>query len=82
MRQVADENLCVAEAVRRGATIEPPDGVPAMEPPLAELAHLDVDLLAIVEQDMYPCPPDQPLPIAERTRVFFNGCGLGPWPRR
>ena len=31
---------------------------------------------------MYPCPPDQPLPIAERTRVVFNGCGLGPTPRR
>ncbi|MEQ4724224.1 TIM barrel protein [Nonomuraea sp. B19D2] len=78
VRQVRAENLCFAEAVRRGAMIEPPTGIPAMEPLLAELGRLDVDLFAIVEQDLYPCPPDMPLPIATRTRTYFNGCGLRP----
>jgi len=36
---------------------------------------LDVELFAIVEQDMYPCPPDKPLPIAQRTRAFLRSCG-------
>ncbi|MFI7699708.1 TIM barrel protein [Nonomuraea sp. NPDC049480] len=78
VRQVREENLCFAEAVRRGAMIEPPTGIPAMEPLLAELGRLDADLFAIVEQDLYPCPPDVPLPIATRTRTYLNGCGLRP----
>ncbi|MGN9847145.1 TIM barrel protein [Nonomuraea sp. H19] len=78
VRQVREENLCFAEAVRRGAMIEPPSGIPAMEPLLAELGRLDADLFAIVEQDLYPCPTDTPLPIATRTRKYFNGCGLRP----
>ncbi|MGW1072708.1 sugar phosphate isomerase/epimerase family protein [Streptomyces sp. NPDC002537] len=63
-------------AVRQGVMCEPPRGVPALEPVLAAAAKLDADLFAIVEQDMYPCPPDRPLPIARRTRNFLRGCGL------
>ncbi|AXG82490.1 sugar phosphate isomerase/epimerase family protein [Streptomyces paludis] len=62
-------------AVGRGVMCEPPTGVPALEPVLAAAAKLDVDLFAIVEQDMYPCPPDKPLPIATRTRQFLRSCG-------
>ncbi|MBT2510638.1 TIM barrel protein [Streptomyces sp. ISL-98] len=62
-------------AVGRGVMCEPPGGVPALEPVLAAARRLDVDLFAIVEQDMYPCPPDKPLPIAQRTRDFLRSCG-------
>ncbi len=62
-------------AVRQGVMCEPPRGVPALEPVLAAAQKLGVDMFAIVEQDMYPCPPDQPLPIATRTRRFLRGCG-------
>ncbi len=62
-------------AVGRGVMCEPPAGVPALEPVLAAAGRLDVDLFAIVEQDMYPCPPDRPLPIARRTRRFLRSCG-------
>ena len=62
-------------AVRQGVMCEPPRGVPALEPVLAAAQRLDVDMFAIVEQDMYPCPPDQPMPIARRTRRFLRGCG-------
>ena len=51
-------------AVRQGVMCEPPLGVPALEPVLTAAQGLGVDLFAIVEQDMYPCPPDKPLPIA------------------
>ncbi|GAB3968815.1 sugar phosphate isomerase/epimerase family protein [Streptomyces sparsus] len=62
-------------AVRQGVMCEPPLGVPALEPVLTAAQGLGIDLFAIVEQDMYPCPPDQPLPIAERTRRFLRSCG-------
>jgi len=82
VRRVREENLSFADAVKLGAMVEPPSGIPAMEPLLAELGKLDVDLFAIVEQDLYPCEPDYPLPVATRTRQYLNTCGLGPAPRR
>ncbi|MFD7923148.1 sugar phosphate isomerase/epimerase family protein [Streptomyces sp. NPDC059740] len=62
-------------AVRQGVMCEPPKGVPELPPVLEAAQALGVDLFAIVEQDMYPCPPDQPFPIAERTRRFLRSCG-------
>ena len=41
-------------------------GIPEM-PLLAAIESFGIDVFAIVEQDMYPCDPDQPLPIAQRT---------------
>jgi inosose dehydratase len=80
LKQVKEENLGFAEAVRRGVMIEPPQGVPAVEPVVDALNQLDADLFMIVEQDLYPCDPDVPLPIAVRTRSYLNGCGVGPLP--
>jgi inosose dehydratase len=54
---------------------EPPSGVPELEPVLVAAQRLGVELFAIVEQDMYPCEPDKPLPIAVRTRKFLRSCG-------
>ncbi|MEU7042784.1 sugar phosphate isomerase/epimerase [Streptomyces varsoviensis] len=62
-------------AVAQGVMCEPPRGEPPLEPVLAAAQRLGVDLFAIVEQDMYPCAPDAPLPIAERTRRFLRSCG-------
>ena len=81
-RRVREESLSFADAVKLGAMVEPPTAIPAMEPLLDELGTLDVDLFAIVEQDLYPCEPDCPFPVATRTRAYLNGCGLGPAPRR
>ena len=39
---------------------------------LAALAALDRELFCIVEQDMYPCDSDVPLPIATRTRAVLR----------
>ena len=76
-QRVVDEKLGFAPAVRLGAMVEPPDGDPAMEPLVAALGELNRELFCIVEQDMYPCAPDTPLPIAVRTQKFFATCGLG-----
>jgi inosose dehydratase len=59
-----------------GAMTEPPNGEPAYPPLLEAIEELDLDVFAIVEHDMYPCPPDQPLPIAERTHRYIAGCGI------
>ena len=82
IKRVGEKNLCFAEAVRLGAMIEPPNGIPAMEPLLDALGMLDVDLFAIVEQDLYPCAQDVPLPIATRTAKYLGQCGLGQVRRR
>jgi inosose dehydratase len=62
-------------AVQRGVMCEPPSGVPELGPVLQAAQRLGVELFAIVEQDMYPCEPDKPLPIAVRTRRFLRSCG-------
>ncbi|MFR9724164.1 sugar phosphate isomerase/epimerase family protein [Streptomyces sp. MS19] len=79
LAEVRAEKLPFGPAVRRGVFSEPPAGVPDLPPVLAAAQALgtdrDVELFAIVEQDMYPCLPDQPLPIASRTRRFLSACG-------
>jgi inosose dehydratase len=48
--------------------------VPAMGPLLDALSGLGRDLSGIIEHDLYPCPPDVPLPIAKRTRTYLRSC--------
>jgi inosose dehydratase len=76
--QVRAEGLSFAEAVRRGAMCEPPKGQPDMEALLDAVdRHLDGELFAIVEQDLYPCDPEVPLPIATRTCQYLRQLGVG-----
>lgn len=75
LADVVENGVPFGPAVQRGVMCEPPNGVPELGPVLTAAQNLDVDLFAIVEQDMYPCPPDQPFPIAERTRRFLRSCG-------
>lgn len=75
LADVVERGTPFGPAVRQGVMCEPPRGVPALEPVLTAAQGLGVDLFAIVEQDMYPCPPGKPLPIARRTRAFLRSCG-------
>jgi inosose dehydratase len=77
LEQVQAEQLGFAEAVRRGAMCEPPRGIPDFEPLIEALGRLGSELFAIVEQDLYPCDPETPFPIADRTRAYLNSCGVG-----
>jgi inosose dehydratase len=74
--RVREEKLGFAPAVRLGVMVEPPLGEPDMPSLLAALGALDRELYCIVEQDMYPCEPDRPLPVARRTHEYFGSCGL------
>jgi inosose dehydratase len=74
VQQVLDKDIPWAEAVRMGAMTEPPLGVPDMPGVLDALSGLNRDVVAIVEHDLYPCPPDMPLPIAKRTRDYLSSC--------
>ncbi|MGW0130431.1 sugar phosphate isomerase/epimerase family protein [Streptomyces sp. NPDC003299] len=75
LAEVRAQEVPFGPAVQRGVMCEPPSGVPPLEPVLVAAQKLGVDLFAIVEQDMYPCEPDKPLPIAVRTRRFLRSCG-------
>ena len=81
--RVRAQNLPLSDAVKLGAMVEPPYGVPDMPSLLDALAQLDKDVFTVIEQDLYPVEPDIPLPIAARTAGYFVACGLGPvrrWP--
>ncbi|MFE1313067.1 sugar phosphate isomerase/epimerase family protein [Streptomyces sp. NPDC058755] len=75
LAEVVANEVPFGPAVQRGVMCEPPSGVPALGPVLEAAQRLGVELFAIVEQDMYPCEPDKPLPIAVRTRRFLRSCG-------
>ncbi|RSS83923.1 sugar phosphate isomerase/epimerase [Streptomyces sp. WAC06614] len=75
LAEVVAEEVPFGPAVARGVMCEPPSGVPALGPVLAAAQELGTELFAIVEQDMYPCDPDRPLPIARRTREYLRSCG-------
>lgn len=63
-------------AVRRGVTDEPARGVvdfPALAEAMAESGYAGY---AIVEQDMFPCDPAVPLPLARRTIAYLTNLGF------
>ena len=65
-----------ASAVRQGVMVEPPHGEPALAPILTEVARTTPDVLAIVEQDMYPLSDfSAPAPIARSTHHHLATCG-------
>lgn len=76
IEQVLDQDITWPDAVKRGAMTEPPHGAPAYPPLFAAVEDLGLDLFAIVEHDLYPCAPDVPLPIAQRTHRYLASCGF------
>jgi inosose dehydratase len=74
--RVLAEDITWAAAVPMGAMTEPPNGVPAYPPLFEAIEEHGLDVFAIVEHDLYPCPPDVPFPIAQRTHRYIAGCGF------
>ena len=72
--EVLARDIPFPQAVQMGAMIEPPAGVPEMGPLLDAVAGLGRDVSGIIEHDLYPCPPEVPLPIARRTRTYLASC--------
>jgi inosose dehydratase len=77
LAQVDAEGLDFGEAVRRDVMCEPPTGLPTMDDLRAMTGKLAKDIFVVVEQDMFPCPPERPLPIAIRTRRALREAGIG-----
>src|SRR5439155_3838976 len=71
------EDIPFAQVVRMGGFVEPPNGVVDFGALAQALRDIDYDGWAAVEQDLYPCPFDVPLPIATRTRKYLESVGLG-----
>lgn len=70
------EGIDFPTAVRLGVMCEPDTGVVDFTAIDAAMHDLHWDGWAIVEQDMFPLDdPVQPLPIATRTRHYFNRVG-------
>ncbi|MCT2980003.1 sugar phosphate isomerase/epimerase family protein [Propionibacterium freudenreichii] len=76
MKTVRDKDLAFADAVKLGAICEPPKGIPTAESIAAQMHLLNPELFVIVEQDMFPCDPDDPLPIAARTCGYLRSVPL------
>jgi inosose dehydratase len=73
--RVVAEDISFSQAVQMDVMVEPPLGVPDLAEVIAAAnAALDHPVYGIVEQDLYPCPPDKPLPIARRTYTYLTTC--------
>ena len=74
--RVLAEDITWAAAVPMGAMTEPPNGVPAYPPLFEAIEAHGLDVFAIVEHELYPCAPDVPFPIAQRTHRYIGSCGF------
>jgi len=75
--RVEAEQIPFAVAVGMDLFVEPSGGAVDFLAFRDLLRELDYTGFGIVEQDMYPAPPDKPLPIAKRTRAYLRDIGIG-----
>ncbi len=76
-QRVEAEKIPFPTAVRMGMFCEPAKGAIDFIAFRDVLREIDYTGFATVEQDMYPAPPDKPLPIAKRTRAYLREIGIG-----
>ena len=75
-----EQDLAFGQAVAMGVSCEPPGGVPdlpSVAAALSEVEGLAAELFVVVEQDLYPVDVDVPGPVAQRTRAYLRGIGIG-----
>ena len=76
LETVRRENLPWGVAVARGVTDEPARGAVDFESLAEALRETGYEGYAIVEQDMFPCDPEVPLPLAKRTIAYLRTLGF------
>ena len=76
LETVRRDDLPWAEAVRRGVTEEPARGIVDFNALIHEFREIGYEGFAVVEQDMFPCDPAVPLPLAKRTIEFLTSIGF------
>ena len=75
-KRVEADGKTFAEAVAMDMFVEPSRGAVSFERLRVALDKLGYAGFGIVEQDMYPAPPDKPLPIAKRTYEYLRRIGF------
>ncbi len=76
-KKVQDEHIPFATAVGMDMFVEPSRGGIDFIAFRDVLREIHYSGFVMVEQDMYPAPPDKPLPIAKRTKAYLNSIGIG-----
>lgn len=76
LKKIADENLDFITGFQSGVMCELDRGSVDFAEVKAFLEARDFDGFAVYEQDMYPCPPDKPFPIARHNRQVLRDLGL------
>ena len=75
--RVKEERIPFAKAVAMDLFVELTRGAVDFPAFVEVLKEVDYEGIAIVEQDMYPCPFDKPGPIARRNRQYLREVGIG-----
>lgn len=75
-RTVEREGKTFAQAVAMDMFVEPSRGAVDFEELRKALDEVGYQGFGIVEQDMYPAPPEKPLPIAQRTYSYLKSLGF------
>jgi inosose dehydratase len=75
--RVNRENIPFGKAVGMDLFCDLAEGTVDFPALAALLKKIDFTGFAIVEQDMFPCPFDKPLPIAKRNRQYLREAGIG-----
>jgi inosose dehydratase len=77
IESVRRDGVAFAAAVQEGAFTTLDAGVIDLRQFRDALNAVGYDGWAVVEQDMYPAPPEKPLPIARQNRAFLRDIGIG-----
>ena len=75
--RVDRENISYVKAVAQGVFVEPDQGAIDFDEFRGALDTVGFSGVLVVEQDMYPAPPDRPLGVATRTREYLRAHGYG-----
>ncbi len=74
--KIQRENIDFITGFQSGVMCELDKGLVDFRTVVDFLASRDYAGYVVYEQDMYPCPPDKPLPIAKRNREALKALGL------
>ena len=77
LAQVRAEKIPLPRAVEMGVFCGPGEGLVDYVAVWDVLQEVGYSGFGIVEQDMFPAPFDQPLPIARRSRAYLREIGMG-----
>ena len=77
LAQVRAEEIPLPRAVAMGVFCGPGEGLVDYVAVRDVLQEVGYSGFGIVEQDMFPAPFDQPLPIARRSRAYLREIGMG-----